>query len=160
MTRFGGGLHSDLISNDVGPYLGFAVRKKVWLQRVPWLGVSAEGKLGLFQTTGELEDQTFGSYENSVGTLQAIGFLNVGIFDFGYGYGQVGVHQVLDGGTRNERVRKTAFPVSTAVFGMHVSKKNGRTIGVDIVYEKFETAKVPGGADARDSYGVLIQYGM
>jgi hypothetical protein len=160
VIRYGGGVHSDIRTDDIGPYLGASVRKEVWLQKAPWFGVSAEGRIGLFQTEGDLNTGGYHGYENSVGTLQAVGFLNIGIVDIGYGYGQAGVHQILKSDLENTRVRRAALPVTTAIIGIHFPLKNRRTFGLDVLYEELDVDSVPGSSSARNSYGVLVQYGM
>jgi hypothetical protein len=158
--RYGVGAHSDIQANDIGPYLGASVRKEVWLRKAPWFGVAAEGRFGVFQTTGDSNTDGSYEYENTVGSLQAIGFLNVGNLDIGIGYGQTGVHQILRDDLDSKRVRKAALPVTTAIIGMHFPLKQNRTLGFDVVYEELDVDEVPGSSSARNSYGVLVQYGM
>jgi hypothetical protein len=160
VVRYGVGAHSDIQASDIGPYLGASVRKEVWLRKAPWFGVAAEGRFGVFQTTGDSNTYRSYEYENTVGSLQAIGFLNIGKLDIGFGYGQAGVHQVLRDDLDSKRVRKAALPVTTAIIGVHFPLKQNRTLGLDVVYEELDVDEVPGISSARNSYGVLVQYGM
>ncbi len=161
-TRYSAGAHADIRENDVGPFLGASIGKKFWFRSLPWLGSTIEGRLGMYQTTGELpaDDPSYEGYENSVGTLQGVGKVNIGFVEIGYGYGQLGIHQKLNRFADKSHVRKTAFPMSTGLIGLHFPLKNGRTLGVDVVYEEFHVEKIPGAKSAKNSYGVLVQYGI